>query len=173
MRPGKSYVIERAEGGCPHCRLAGILSGWKDIARYLGHGVRTVQRYERDLGLPVRRPSGHRAGAVVALRSELDFWVQSSPLGREPRDGSQRIRQSYLRSELAGRLQERAQLHKQMMALRKELTESVRMIRESVANLRQQLNETRKRQDSISSMINQYSRVLDTLRADLKPRKPN
>jgi hypothetical protein len=60
-----------------------------------------------------------------------------------------------------------------MMALRKELTESVRMIRESVANLRQQLNETRKRQDSISSMINQYSRVLDTLRADLKPRKPN
>ena len=24
-----------------------IISGWKDIANYLGKGVRTVQRYER------------------------------------------------------------------------------------------------------------------------------
>jgi hypothetical protein len=30
-----------------------ILSGWKDIANHLGMGVRTVQRYERELGLPV------------------------------------------------------------------------------------------------------------------------
>ena len=29
-----------------------IFSGWKDIANYLGKGVRTIQRYERELGLP-------------------------------------------------------------------------------------------------------------------------
>ncbi len=31
-----------------------VLNSWKEIACYLGRGVRTVQRYERDLGLPVR-----------------------------------------------------------------------------------------------------------------------
>ena len=37
-----------------------VLSSWKDIARYMGKGVRTVQRWERHLGLPVRRPNGVR-----------------------------------------------------------------------------------------------------------------
>jgi len=36
-----------------------ILSGWKEIACHLGRGVRTVQRYERELGLPIRRPLGN------------------------------------------------------------------------------------------------------------------
>ena len=35
-----------------------VLSSWKDIAKYMGKGVRTVQRWERHLGLPVRRPNG-------------------------------------------------------------------------------------------------------------------
>lgn len=48
-----------------------ILTGWKDIANYLGKGVRTVQRYEREMGLPVHRP----AGAVVAVQAELTDWV--------------------------------------------------------------------------------------------------
>ena len=30
-----------------------VLNGWKEIANYLGKGVRTVQRYEREFGLPV------------------------------------------------------------------------------------------------------------------------
>lgn len=30
-----------------------LLSGWKEIANYLGKGVRTVQRYEYELLLPV------------------------------------------------------------------------------------------------------------------------
>jgi hypothetical protein len=37
-----------------------ILSGWKDIANYLGKGVRTVQRYGREMGLPIHRPAGMR-----------------------------------------------------------------------------------------------------------------
>jgi hypothetical protein len=31
------------------------LNGWKEIAAYLGRSVRTVQRWEKDFGLPVRR----------------------------------------------------------------------------------------------------------------------
>ncbi|HTR25940.1 MAG TPA: hypothetical protein VMI10_18345 [Terriglobales bacterium] len=56
-----------------------FLSGWKEIANYLGKGVRTVQRYEGELGLPVRRPAGKPRGSVLAMRAEIDAWVSASP----------------------------------------------------------------------------------------------
>lgn len=57
-----------------------IVSGWKDIATYLQKGVRTVQRYEREVGLPVRRPAGKSTGSVMATKAELDGWVAASPI---------------------------------------------------------------------------------------------
>jgi len=51
-----------------------ILTGWKEIANYLGMVVRTLQRYEV-AGLPIHRPSGGSKGSVVAVRSELDAWI--------------------------------------------------------------------------------------------------
>ena len=56
-----------------------VLSGWKEIGTYLGNGVRTVQRYERELDLPVRRPVGHSGGSVIATKAELDGWIAASP----------------------------------------------------------------------------------------------
>jgi hypothetical protein len=53
------------------------LSGWKNIANYLGKGVRTAQRYERKLALAVRRPASKTTGSVVAVKYELDAWVAS------------------------------------------------------------------------------------------------
>lgn len=53
-----------------------ILKGWKDIAKYLGCGLRTAQRWEA-LGLPVRRPGHRLRSAVVALTNDLDAWVRS------------------------------------------------------------------------------------------------
>jgi hypothetical protein len=55
---------------------APVLNSWKDIAEYLGRGVRTVQRWERELGLPVRRPRNHLRSPVVAIPSELDEWLR-------------------------------------------------------------------------------------------------
>jgi hypothetical protein len=52
-----------------------ILTSWKDIARYMGKGVRTVQRWEQDFGLPVRRPLGSTKKAVLARPRDLDAWV--------------------------------------------------------------------------------------------------
>lgn len=53
-----------------------VLSSWKDIARYLGKGVRTVQRWEQHLGLPVRRPIGAlQKSAVVLYRGDVDTWL--------------------------------------------------------------------------------------------------
>src|SRR5262252_2299726 len=53
----------------------GVLSGWKDVANYLGRGIRTVQRYERDERLPIRRPAGKSSAPVVAMQAELDNWI--------------------------------------------------------------------------------------------------
>jgi len=57
-----------------------ILSGWKEIANYLRKGVRTVQRYERELHLPIRRPAGTSSGTVIAIQAELDNWATAAPL---------------------------------------------------------------------------------------------
>lgn len=55
-----------------------MLNSWKEVAVYLGRGVRTVQRWEMDLGLPVRRPRGKPRSAVIALKPEIDQWLTRS-----------------------------------------------------------------------------------------------
>jgi hypothetical protein len=52
-----------------------VLGSWKEIAAYLGKGVRTVQRWENDLGLPVRRPNGAAKGVVYASTDDLERWL--------------------------------------------------------------------------------------------------
>ncbi len=58
---------------------AAVLNSWKEIAAYLCRAVRTAQRWERDLGLPVHRPRGKDRSAVIALPSEIDSWLHSTP----------------------------------------------------------------------------------------------
>lgn len=53
------------------------LQSWKEIAAFMGRGVRTVQRWEQ-FGLPVHRPSGHDKGAVFALVAEVEQWMKST-----------------------------------------------------------------------------------------------
>lgn len=55
--------------------LNNVLSSWKEIAAYVGRGVRTVQRWELMLGFPVRRPYRHMRSAVLAVPEEIDAWV--------------------------------------------------------------------------------------------------
>ena len=55
-----------------------FLNGWKEIADYLGKGVCTVQRYERELHLPARRPADKPRSAVIATSTEIDAWVVTS-----------------------------------------------------------------------------------------------
>ena len=54
------------------------LDSWKEIASYLRKDVRTVQRWEKSLGLPVRRLAQGKLGAVFAYKHELDAWWQQS-----------------------------------------------------------------------------------------------
>jgi TolB-like protein/Tfp pilus assembly protein PilF len=50
------------------------LESWGEIASYLHSDVRTVQRWERTLELPVRRLHVGKISSVYAYRSELDKW---------------------------------------------------------------------------------------------------
>jgi hypothetical protein len=54
-----------------------ILSSWKEIASYLGHSRRTVQRWEQELSMPIHRPAGRESHSVMAFASQLDDWLQS------------------------------------------------------------------------------------------------
>lgn len=52
-----------------------ILNGWKEISNYIERGVRTAQRWEALLGMPVYRPALKDRSAVVAFSDELDRWI--------------------------------------------------------------------------------------------------
>ena len=59
-------------------KAAAALQGWKNIASYLDRGVRTVQRWERDLGLPVYRVGKGPRCPVFAFSEELHSWLRKS-----------------------------------------------------------------------------------------------
>jgi len=62
-----------------HDRLANDrLDSWKEIAAYLKKEVRTVQRWEKSSGLPIRRLAHGKLGTVFAYKQELDAWWQES-----------------------------------------------------------------------------------------------
>ena len=58
----------------------GRLDSWKEIAAYLGRGIRTVQRWEREEGLPVHRLVHDKRGSIYARREELAAWWESRRL---------------------------------------------------------------------------------------------
>jgi hypothetical protein len=57
-----------------------ILNSWKEIAQYLGRGVRTVQRYEEEFKLPVRRVAGRDRSSVLAFSDEIDRWLNGAAM---------------------------------------------------------------------------------------------
>jgi CheY-like chemotaxis protein len=54
-----------------------VLRSWKSIARYLAASIRTTQRWERELELPVLRVKMKLGVAVVAFKADLDEWLRS------------------------------------------------------------------------------------------------
>jgi hypothetical protein len=60
-----------------------VLNSWKEIAHYLDRGVRTVQRWEHELHLPVHRIGAGKRSPVYAKVSELNFWLSTSEVARQ------------------------------------------------------------------------------------------
>lgn len=70
--PARSAAVRQHADG-----RDGRLDSWKEIAGYLNRGTRTVQRWEREAGLPVHRLQHERLGSVYAWQAELDAWWKS------------------------------------------------------------------------------------------------
>ena len=87
--------------------MPNALTSWKEIARYLGKGIRTVQRWEAVYGLPVRRTSGSDHRSVLAIPAELDEWLRGQHTNSQ--------------SELESLRREAADLRAEVLVLRRQL----------------------------------------------------
>ena len=67
------------------------LESWKDIANYLKRGVTTVQRWEKQEGLPVHRHLHDKLGTVYAYKPEIDAWWEN---GRSRLEQQEQVRAS-------------------------------------------------------------------------------
>jgi tetratricopeptide (TPR) repeat protein len=64
------------------------LDSWKEIAAYFGRDERTVKRWEKERGLPIRRLPGARGG-VYAFSDDLAHWMEARDSGKpDPSSGS-------------------------------------------------------------------------------------
>ena len=98
VRPRRCCIPTSGPASDPERALVAAgdrLDSWKEIATYLKRSVRTVIRWEQELGLPVRR---HETGGVYASRPEIDAWWAAHqkeiekaalPAGRRP--GQRRV----------------------------------------------------------------------------------
>jgi hypothetical protein len=112
------------------------LTTWKEIAHYLGVTARTVQRYERDFGLPIRRPTGQRRGAVIAMRGEIDRWVAACPFNRPSRiRKATEINRDKERTDLLRNLKEMRSLRDELRSLRMESRCARSRLHEQIARL--------------------------------------
>ena len=57
------------------------LDSWKEIAAYFGRDERTVKRWEKERGLPIRRLPGARGG-VYAFTDDLARWMETRNSGK-------------------------------------------------------------------------------------------
>src|ERR1700739_768515 len=62
------------------------LDTWKEIATFFGRDERTVKRWEKERGLPLRRVPGGRRGTVYAFSEELTAWLRSSQQSELPKE---------------------------------------------------------------------------------------
>ncbi len=94
-----------------------VLTSWKEIAAYLGKGVRTLQRWERELEFPLHRPDAQR-GVVIAYPHEIDAWIKRRSDGSQP--PSVKLQRLFL--ELDALVELRPELRQRALELSREFT---------------------------------------------------
>jgi TolB-like protein len=73
-----------ASGGPMRSGETDRLESWKDVAAYLKRDVSTVQRWEKNEGLPVRRHQHEKLASIYAFKSEIDAWLLRRSRLEEP-----------------------------------------------------------------------------------------
>jgi hypothetical protein len=117
-----------------------ILNGWKEISNYIRRSVRTVQRWEARLGLPVYRPALKDGSAVVAFSDDLDRWISrvSPDAGEEDTvlNGIEEKDAGHLRmlDTISTMTLDTAELSSQMRLLQEQLRQSLRISHDRIAS---------------------------------------
>jgi len=101
-----------------------LLTSWKEIATYLGKGVRTVQRWEQQFGLPVRRPNERIKGIVHATTDELDAWL-AKEWSQRPKEFAFTPRYGEFVEAVRLSIQQSAELRSANRALIRDMRQSV------------------------------------------------
>jgi hypothetical protein len=115
---------------------AAVLTSWKEIARYMGKGVRTVQRWEVDFGLPVRRPNGANKKAILARPSDLDAWIaMRCSVSRRSLEKQSALS---VRTSLSAELETARLLRESQRELRAELHAEIAALKARVVSIWQQ-----------------------------------
>lgn len=112
---------------------AGLLNSWKEIANYLGRGVRTVQRWE-EMGLPVQRLGKGPRAPVIANTLEIDHWMQRA---RKSGFDSPAEKSETCFSDALNAIRDSQTLRQEMRDLRADQRAAVRSLTDSVNNLEQ------------------------------------
>lgn len=105
-------------------------TSWKEIADYLGKGVRTVQRWESRFGLPIQRPNQHDRGIVRVSRADLDNWLRTHWRSGARSRGATVARHDLSRCEI---LQRAHELRNQLGLLRREFHDSCSRFEQTMA----------------------------------------
>ena len=114
-----------------------VLTSWKEIASYMGKGVRTVQRWEQEFGLPVRRPMGSDKKAVLARPSDLDSWValRCGMRSNQCREADPTRGMMAIRTNVAAELETSRRLREDHRQVRREMRSAIRSLTEQIAIL--------------------------------------
>ena len=80
--------------------MSEILRSWKEISSYAGASVRTLQRWEKDLHLPIRRLATRKGAVVFAFRSDLDTWFRARTQTAEIAVRDEHFRMMFMNSPL-------------------------------------------------------------------------
>ena len=117
-----------------------ILNGWKEISSYIKRSVRTVQRWEARLELPVYRPALKDRSAVMAFSDELDRWIsRASPdMGKEDgvpngNEGNDAFLLQVL-DNVSAMVFDTAELSSQVRLLQDQLRQSIKLYRHAIAS---------------------------------------
>jgi hypothetical protein len=117
-----------------------ILNGWKEISSYINRSVRTVQRWEAHLELPVYRPALKDRSAVIAFSDELDRWIsRASPdMGEEDvvlngNKGNDAVLLQLL-DNVSAMVMDTAELSSQVQLLQEQLRQSLKLYRHAIAS---------------------------------------
>ena len=124
-----------------------VLNSWKEIAEYMGRGVRTVQRYERELRLPVHRPAGKSRSAVIAFPDEIERWMRETPLSSSTNSNTAKPAKAN-EAEWRRLLTNSQLLLERAEALKASMSELVRLMQQTDRRRKQMLTSAAPRQIS-------------------------